>query len=250
MFTVLPADAASLRPWFAPERPGPLIFEHVLSSGVGRCLVDRPADPRVVLAELPGGNIALRGDPERLPAGALDGLAGFVDAPPHWRPVLQAADPDLGVWDRVIAALPADLPVTPGGAQRLGPADSGALAAFEADGAWIAETWDGPDGLAASGMAYGVYEGARLVAVASSFYVGRDHEDIGVVTDSGHRGRGLSQRCVASLVVDVRARGRVPTWTTSPDNGPSLGVAARIGFRQVRTDVLYALRVPVPLPGH
>lgn len=247
MIPILPADAAVLRPWFAPERPGPLIFGQILFAGVGRCLVDRPGDPRVVLAELPGGNVALRGDPARLPADALDGVAGFVDAPLEWLPVLRAVDPAVAVWDRVIATLPADVPVATGGAQLLGPDDAGALAAFEDDGAWIHETWGGADALAASGMARGAYEGDRLVAVAASFYVGSTCEDLGVVTDSAHRGRGLSRACAAALVADVRARGRVPSWTTSPDNAPSLAVAARLGFRPVRTDVLYALRVPIPV---
>ncbi|MDN5861645.1 MAG: GNAT family N-acetyltransferase, partial [Pseudonocardia sp.] len=243
MIPVPLADATPLRAWFAPERPGPLVFKHMLSAGVGRCLVDRRDDPQVVLAELPG-NIALRGDPPQLTAGALDHLAGFVDAPPEWLPVLRAADPATAVWDRVVATLPAEVPVVKGGARLLGPGDAAALAAFEADGAWIHETWGGPAAMAASGMARGAFDGGRLVAVATAFFVGDIYEDLGVVTDSAYRGRGLSTDCSAALVADVRARGRIPTWTTSPDNAPSLAVADRLGFQQVRTDVLYALRVP------
>ena len=78
------------------------------------------------------------------------------------------------------------------------------------------------------------------------FYVGARHADLGVVTDPGFRGRGLSTRCAAAVAADVRARGLVPTWTTSPDNTASLAVAARLGFVRHREDVLYAVRVPIP----
>ncbi|MDN5933164.1 MAG: GNAT family N-acetyltransferase, partial [Pseudonocardia sp.] len=140
------------------------------------------------------------------------------------------------------------MPVVKGGARLLGPGDAAALAAFEADGAWIHETWGGSAARAAAGLARGAFDGARLGAVAAAFFVGDIYEDLGVVTDSAYRGRGLSTDCSAALVADVRARGRIPTWTTSPDNAPSLGVANRLGFQQVRTDVLYALRVPIPIP--
>jgi hypothetical protein len=71
---VPPGTIAAL---FAPERPGPLIQQHVATSGVGRCRADRAVDPRVAVAELPGGNIACRGEPTVVPD-----LRGLVEAPP------------------------------------------------------------------------------------------------------------------------------------------------------------------------
>ena len=67
-----------------------------------------------------------------------------------------------------------------------------------------------------------------------------------MVTEAAHRGRGLSTACAAAVVADIRARGRRPSWTTSPDNAGSRAVAARLGFVPVRDDVLYAVGVPVP----
>jgi len=87
----------------------------------------------------------------------------------------------------------------------------------------------------------------RLVSVATSFFVGAAHEDIGVVTEPGHRGRGLSTSCAAAVVADIRARGHRPTWTTSPDNTGSRAVAGRLGFVHERDDVLYAVGVPIPV---
>ena len=86
----------------------------------------------------------------------------------------------------------------------------------------------------------------RVAALAVPFWVGAEHEDVGVVTEPAFRRRGLSTSCAAALVTDIRARGRVPTWSTSPDNTGSLAVAARLGFKHVRDDVLYAVRTPIP----
>jgi GNAT superfamily N-acetyltransferase len=249
---VLPArDVAALRPWFTPERPGPLIWSHIAATGHGRCRVDRWPGPRVVLAELGGGNYALRGDPDRLDPDAVADLTGFVDAPAHWLPALRRLDPGLARWDRLVAALPDDAPaVAPaaGVARTLGVADVAALADLHPRIAWIHETWGGAAGLAASGLARAAFIDGRPVSVAVPFFLGERHEDIGVVTDPGYRGRGLSTACAAAVVADIRSRGRRPTWTTSPDNAGSLAVAARLGFVRVREDVLHVVRTTVPDP--
>ena len=244
MLTVAPGP---LRPWFTPERPGPLVFEHVARTGHGRVRVDRWPDPRVVLAELPG-NLALRGDPEHLPAAALAELTGFVDAPPEWLPALRASDPATAPWDRLIAVLPATAPVPPPSAnvRLLTGDDAPAFAGLSAESAWIAETWGDVPGLLAAGVARGVIVDGRVAALAVPFYLGGRYEDIGVVTEPDHRRRGLSTACAGALIADIRARGHVPTWSTSPDNTGSRGVAARLGFVHERDDVLYALRTPVP----
>jgi hypothetical protein len=42
-------------------------------------------------------------------------------------------------------------------------------------------TWGGPAGLAVSGTGWPAFDGDRAVSVAVPFFVGADHEDIGVV---------------------------------------------------------------------
>jgi len=224
-----------------------MIFEHVAATGRGHCRVDRWPDPQVVLAEVTG-NIALRGDPAHAAAAGLDDLAGFVDAPPDWLTALRELDPATAVWDRVIATLPADVDVPPSGAdiRPLRPADDDALAGLTPDIAWIHQTWGGAAGLAAAGVGRGAFVDGALVSVAVPFYLGAVHEDIGVVTEAGCRGRGLSAACAGTVVADIRGRGRTPSWTTSRDNTASLAVAARLGFAHVRDDVLYAVRTPIP----
>jgi predicted GNAT family acetyltransferase len=132
--------------------------------------------------------------------------------------------------------------------RRLGPGNAAALERLDPSLAWISETWNGPAGLAASGLAWAAFEDDVPVSVACVFFVGARHEDIGVVTSPAHRGRGLSTACAASVAADIRGRGKTPTWATSPDNLGSRAVAARLGFVHVRDDVLYAVRTPIPLP--
>jgi RimJ/RimL family protein N-acetyltransferase len=239
-----------LRPWFTPERPGPLVYEHVTRTGHGTVWVDRWPDPRVVVAEV-SGNLSVRGDPARVGPEALARFSGFVDAPPEWLPVLRASDPGVAAWDRVIAVLPDSAPTPPPhpGVRLLTPDDVPALASLSADSSWIAKTWGDVEGMLAAGVARGVVVDGRIAAIALPFYVGGTYEDIGVVTEPGHRRKGLSTACAGAVIADIRARGHVPTWCTSPDNLASRGVAAKLGFAHVRDDVLYALRTPIPKPG-
>jgi RimJ/RimL family protein N-acetyltransferase len=235
---VPPVAVAAL---FAPERPGPLIQQHVAASGVGRCRADRRLAPRTAVAEVSQNNVACRGEPVVVP-----GLRGLVDAPPEWVPALEAVAP-IQVWPRIIAVLPdAARPRSRHAVRRLFPADVAGLDALDPSMAWISESWGGHAGLAASGRAWAVFADGRAVAVACPFFVGRGHEDIGVVTERAYRGRGLSTSCATAVIDDIRARGRRPTWTTSPENPGSRAVAARLGFVHARDDVLYAVGVAIP----
>jgi predicted GNAT family acetyltransferase len=95
-------------------------------------------------------------------------------------------------------------------------------------------------------MAWGAFVGERLVSVACIFFVGRQFEELGVVTEAEHRGRGLSLACAHGVCEEIRARGRRPSWTTSPDNAASKAVAERLGFSFRRRDVLYVAGIPIP----
>ncbi|MCO1660868.1 GNAT family N-acetyltransferase [Pseudonocardia humida] len=249
MLPVPPEDWSALRPWFVPERPGPLVFEQVLRSGIGTCSVDREREPRVVLAEAGGGNYALRGDPDAIPPEDLAAIEGMVDAAPEWLPALRRSAPRTAIWQRIIAVLPAaaEMPPPRPEVRRLTPDDTALLAALPADIAWIHETWGGVEGALAAGVVHAAVVDGAIVSVALPFYRGLAHEDLGVVTTAEHRGRGFSTACAAAVVADVRARGDIPTWTTSPDNAGSLGVARRLGFVHHHDDVLYCVRIPIPV---
>jgi RimJ/RimL family protein N-acetyltransferase len=238
---------ATLEHWFTPDRPGPLVGLHVIRTGCGSCLVDRWPEPRALLVET-AANYSLAGDPGALTPADLRGqLDGFVEAPPPFVPLLAAAYPDLLVWDRVVLALHGPLLPAPGARpgqllRRLRPDDAAALDGLSADCHWVSRTWGGPAGLAASGTAWGAFSGDRLASVAGVFFVGDRYDEIGVATEPGFRRQGLSTACAGAVCADILRRGRIPSWTTSPDNLASARVAAKLGFTWQRNDRLYVIR--------
>lgn len=252
MILLTPEQRATLRDWFLPDRPGPLVGLHVLQTGHGACFVDRWPKPRVALLQT-GGNLALVGDPSSLTPDELrPRLVGFVDAPANFEPLLRATVPCLAVWPRVILELPGDpQPVASAEAviRLLRPADAGQVAGLSPEVAWIAATWSGPAGLATSGHAWGAFRRGRLVAVTCSFFVGVHYEDIGIVTEAAERGQGFSAACAGALCLDIQGRGRRPSWSTSPDNAASLRVAGKLGFSVQRRDRLLVVGQPVPEPA-
>ncbi|MGH7490936.1 MAG: GNAT family N-acetyltransferase [bacterium] len=251
MILLTPSQMATLRDWFAPDRPGPLVGMHVLQTGNGACFVDRWPQPRVLLADS-AGNYSFAGDPETLkPADLKARIAGFVEAPERFVPVLRAAFPSLQTWERVIFDLQTKPRFSCPPAQairRLEPADAFHLWGLSPEVNWIVKTWGGPAGLAASGRAWGAFANDRLVAVACAFYVGERFEDLGVVTEPEFRGMGLSVACAGGLCEDIQSRGHRPSWTTSPDNTASIRVAEKLGFILQRRDVLFAIGVSIPDP--
>ena len=140
---------ATARHLLPPERPGPMIAQHLLATGNGSCLADRWPAPRALLVET-GGNWTLAGDPGALDPAAVAGrVAGFVEAPAGFEPLLRAAVRELHEWPRCFLQAPGDPPAGHRGAaevRRLGPGDAGSLAGLGEETDWIASTWGGPEG--------------------------------------------------------------------------------------------------------
>lgn len=249
-------ELPGLRPLLGEERPGPQVGQHLLATGCGAAWVDRWPDARVAAVRA-GDGMALRGDPGHLDPAALRRIVSeqraewdnlMVEAAESFLPMLRAAAERLWRWPRIISTLhhaPPPLPAPPAGLlRRVASADADALAGLSKDVAWIADTDGGPAALAARGRAWVAHVSDRLAAVAAPFFEGERYEDIGVVTEADFRRRGLSSACAARLAADIRARGRTPSWSTSPDNHASLAVAARLGFEKDRDDVLYVVGEP------
>jgi len=240
------SETEGVRDWFRPEVPGPLVGPHVLRTGHGRILADDPHDPGTVLAEA-GDNYDLSGDPAGLDLAELP--PGFYRTDEDFVPLLAERSGELHCWPRVICELdgePRPVPETAAEVRFLGPGDEAALAGLSPDLQWISKTLGGHAGVAASGLAAGAFLDGELVSVALPFYLGEQYEDLGVVTEKEYRGRGLSAACTARVVEAVLRRGRRPSWSTSPDNLGSRRVAAKLGFRHVREDLLYVTGGPPP----
>jgi RimJ/RimL family protein N-acetyltransferase len=257
MILLTPDQTRSLKGWFLPERPGPLIGLHVILTGNGTCFTDRWPDPRAVLVDT-AGNTSLSGVASAVtPADLQSRIRGFVETSPELVPVLEAAFPELKAWERVVFVRPsASRSTTRSGFQDgpkpqirpLKPANAEDLQGLSPEITWISKTWGGPQGLAASGCAWGAFIDRQLASVACTFFYGEKYEDIGVVTEPEFRGLGLSTACAAALCDDIQARGRQPSWTTSPDNTASLRVAEKLGFVFQREDRLYVVGISIPNP--
>lgn len=252
MIQLTTQQLATLRNWFLPDRPGPLTGLHLLNTGHGTAWADRWPDPRAIYVET-AQNGSLAGDPTALtPEMMRDVVVGFIEAPAAFVPLLKETFPDLVVWDRVIYRLSA-APIyrQPAGftLRHLTSTDADHLANLSNESFWISKTWGGPAGLAASGYAWGAFAGDQLAAVANSFFLGDQYEEIGVVTEPAFRGLGLSVACSGALCEEIRTRGRTPSWTTSPDNSASKRVAEKLGFQWVRNGYLYVVGSNVPKPA-
>lgn len=252
MIRLTPEQSATLKEWFLPERPGPLIGSHVIHTGNGACFVDRWPEPQAVLVET-AGNYTLLGDPQTLtPADLQPYIKGFVETTKAFVLLLKAAFPDVQTWPRVIFAQPKTLTLAATGdydIRRLASSDAHHLRGLTPESSWISKTWGGPNGLAASGFAWGAFVEGQLASVACTFFLGQTYEEIGVVTEPGFRGLGLSSACARALCHDIWKRDHRPSWTTSPDNAASMRVAEKLGFVVQRHDHLYVVGISIPEPA-
>ena len=250
MILLTPEQTTSLKNWFLPEIPGPLMIGlHVIQTGNGACLADRWPDPRALLVET-AGNYTLLGEGQALsPEDLRPHIAGFVDTSEDFVPLLKAAFPKGKKWSRVIFEQQA--PPNPTSSRdyllrRLGSSDTYHLWGLSPKSNWVSKTWGGPAALAASGLAWGAFVADQLASVSCTFFVGEKYEDIGVVTEPQFQGLGLSTACAGALCADIHTRGRQPSWTTSPDNIASIRVAEKLGFVLQRHDHLYVAGISIP----
>lgn len=245
-----PEERESIRP-LLPDRPGPLIGLHVLNTGNGACYVDRWPEHRALVCQV-HDNFSFQGQQEALEPSDLElRVQGMVEASDDFLPLLEQSCEEVAEWPRVISEHRCEAPTFSVDAEvrPLRANDAWALFGLAIDTYWLANPWSGKAGLAASELAWGAFVDGELASVAAPFFVGDHYEDIAVVTEKKFRGRGLNPACAAEVVRDIHRRGRIPSWSTSPDNIPSLRVAEKLGFEKVREDRLLVVDIPVPEPA-
>ncbi len=242
-------QTSTLKNWFLPDKPGPLVGLHVIHTQNGSCHVDKWPNPQAGVLQT-SGNYTLVGDPNALNSTDLSKqIVGFVEAPDKFLPLLKKTFSGLKRWERVIfkwAGGKSSYYPSSAVIRRLTESDAGYMWGLSSDINWISKTWGGPAALAYSGFAWGAFFENQLASVACSFFVGEKYEDIGVVTENRYRGRGLSTACVRALCQDVSLRGRTPSWSTSPDNLASIRVAEKSGFAWERNNRLWVTGIHIP----
>lgn len=107
-------------------------------------------------------------------------------------------------------------------------ADAPALAALQADCTpeEVDESYVEVDHL----VAFGIFDGASLVAAASGYRWG-GFLDPGVITHPAHRRQGLGRAVVGTLARWAIEHDIIPQYRHNTDNPGSAGVALRLGFR-------------------
>ncbi|WP_424886876.1 GNAT family N-acetyltransferase [Streptomyces sp. XH2] len=234
--------------WFPAGMPGlGAMPDHARFTRTGRWWADRPSAPRAAAVSCAGYTL-MGGDPRAVPPGALAPLAyGYFAVPDRFLPLLGEAFERIVPWERMLWVRGDDALTPPSvtgmniTVRRLTSADAAAVHGLGPELSWIADTWGGPHGLAASGHGWGAFRDGRLLSLACTYFRGSSYEDIAVATRPEERGRGLATACVRSLCADITARGTLPTWTCSRHNEPSRRLAATTGFRLHRQYVHYAV---------
>jgi hypothetical protein len=95
---------------------------------------------------------------------------------------------------------------------------------------WLWKHYRGPEGMAASGLAWAAITNDRCVSIVLPHTRGDMYEDLGTLTEPSLRGLSLSPACVAKVIEDVLRRGHVPSWSTSVHHIASHRVARKMGI--------------------
>jgi GNAT superfamily N-acetyltransferase len=121
--------------------------------------------------------------------------------------------------------------------RRLTTADAAAFAATAPP--WALRGWGTFSALVAFGAGFGVPHGDGFAALAWIFDQSSGFDSIGVFTLPRYRRLGLGRAAASSLITHIaRRRGKVPLWSTTPDNDASLALAQALGFTNQVTESL------------
>ena len=96
-------------------------------------------------------------------------------------------------------------------------------------------------GSAATATMAGVFEKGELVAVSGYEIWGDNIAHIAAITHPVFRGRGFGQAAVSRVAAHALSSGLVPQYRTLESNGPSMAVAAALGFVPLATTVAVRL---------
>ncbi len=117
-----------------------------------------------------------------------------------------------------------------GGVRRLTLDD---LPLFAASPEFALSEFGSPHDVLAEGCAAGAVVDGRLVSLVQTSAMSERFADVGAVTGADFRGRGYATAAGAIVCRWVRESGRTPVWSCGEDNGASLRVARKLGFREV-----------------
>lgn len=211
---------AHLEALFTADGSGRLVSVNEPGGGVApRFFLGRTRDGLVwaVRRDLEPG---LAADLETLAESVPPGLdPEWVDRVSHsFLTVLARDAPVQRTWTGPAFAFPRELPRADG-AIAVTPDNAAVLARYLAD--WLLDAEQGVPMAA-------LLQGADAVSVCCSVRVTDRAHEAGVETHPDFRGRGHAARVVAEWAREVRARNRIPLYSTSWENHASLNVARKL----------------------
>ncbi|MEV7416538.1 GNAT family N-acetyltransferase [Streptomyces sp. NPDC089919] len=240
--------------WFPAGPPGSAaLTEHVLSTDKGRWWADRAVRPRAIAVEC-GDHVLLRGEPDALVPADLARFAGCtIEAPEPFRPLIAASFEPVRPWQRIVyvkrSATPPARPPHEVTVRRLTGRDGRALHRLPPAMHWILRTWGGPHPFARSGYAWAAFHQGRIVALACTYFLGSEYEDIACASVPDPRLRPAVLACVHALCFDIAARRRTPSWTVGAGDRSSRLLAWHAGFRPEHEFTRFAVGDPAKRAG-
>ncbi|MDQ6833725.1 MAG: GNAT family N-acetyltransferase [Chloroflexota bacterium] len=233
------------RPWHTAAR-------FLLRSGGARVMVDDVARPHAAAVMMPASSL---GGAYLIPLGDAEPLLDFLAEEPGisrlWASDAETERLISGTLfgdqrtDITILAATDDWRLPPRErtsvrTRSLGPPDAEAVTRLlRGEGEWLTDAFGSIAALLAEGLADGVEEDGRLVAIAATWAIATPYAEVGAHTDRSARGKGYATACAHSLMTAVAAKGLLPQWTAFTDNVTSLGLAQLLGLVPVDTGVEY-----------
>lgn len=117
--------------------------------------------------------------------------------------------------------------------------DAEAFLASEVALDWALAAWGTFRHLVEYGAGYAVPFGAQFAATAWIYSQAGDYETLGVSTIPRFQRLGLGKAVASALVSEIiHTRGKVPLWTTAPENEASIATAQSLGFSTAATETI------------
>ena len=259
-----PLAVRSLRSWLGePSGPSLLALHHALTYQRPGLWGDHARVPRSVVLVREGDNqLEAFGAGEPEPAVAWlagQGRAVSLVAPSAWRDVVSARVGEIEQGTIETWTIdPFDLTMVTmleGAGQGAGLESGGDgprriaatrqltvddVAVFTATApSWALRGWGSFSALVAFGAGFVVPHGNGFASLAWIFDQSAGFDSIGVYTLPRYRRLGLGRAAASALITHVaRRRGKVPLWSTTPDNDDSIALARALGFTNQVTEAM------------
>ncbi len=233
------------RPWHTAAR-------FLLRSGGARVAVDDPRRPLAAAVMLPASSL---GGAYLISLGNPEALQDFLaEEPGVSRLWVSDAETERLLRDTLFGDQRTDITILAATEEwqlppleratvqprSLGPTDADTVTLLlRGEGEWLTDAFGSVTALLAEGLADGIEEDGKLVAIAATWAIAAPYAEVGAHTDPSARGKGYATACAHSLMRIIAAKGLLPQWTTFTDNATSLGLAHMLGLVPVDAGIEY-----------